>query len=361
MALRLEEEMIGESPNRKADNRMKAVRYLGDHRVAVEEVPTPTVGPHDVLLKPIAVGICGTDVHLIEGQYDAEPPVTIGHEICAEVVEIGDAVRTLVPGDLITVEPHIYDGTCIYCQTGRPHMCPNRRAPGVHLDGGLAEFLAVPETLAYKLDPGTFPPIGSMTEPLACAVHGMDRLDPESGRGIAIFGAGPAGSILISLAAKAGLSPIVAVEPREQRRELALRMGADVALDPTAAHFGERVAELTDGVGFPYLIDAVGSSKVLAQAISVASKAARVLVFGVAHREDRLEVSPNEIYAREMTILGTALNPFTHRRAAQLVNHLGFDNFRFGYFALDEIEDALQAQRDGAFDKVIVTPNGPLS
>ncbi|HEU0206755.1 MAG TPA: zinc-binding dehydrogenase, partial [Pseudolysinimonas sp.] len=281
-------------------------------------------------------------------------------EVCARVVGLGEGVTALALGDLVTVEPHLYCGVCVYCQTEQLHMCPRRQAPGVHLDGGMAELLVVPETIAYKLPASTPPQIGAMTEPLACAVHGMDRLDATSGRGIAIFGAGPAGSILVSLAAKAGLTPIVAVEMREQRRELALRMGADVALDPTAADFADRMLELSDGDGFRYLIDAVGSSRVLEQAISIASRGATILVFGVARPDDRLTVSPNEIYAKELSILGTALNPFTHRRAANLVNHLGLDNFDFGAFEMDQIDDALNAQRNGSFDKVFILPNGAL-
>jgi L-iditol 2-dehydrogenase len=345
----------------KGTSAMKAVRYLGDHKVAVQELPDPVAGPGEVLLKPLAVGVCGTDLHILEGAYASNPPVTLGHEVCAEVVGLGEGVTTLEVGDLITMEPHYYCGVCVYCQTGKPHMCPNRKAPGVHLDGGMAEFLVLPETIAYKLPAGTSPEIGSMAEPLACAVHGMDRLQATSGRPIAIFGAGPAGSILIALARKAGLTPIVAVEMREQRRDLALRMGADAALDPTASDFTERMMELSGGVGFPYLIDAVGSSRVLDQAIPLASRGANILIFGVARPDDRLTVSPNEIYAKELTILGTALNPFTHRRAANIVNHLGLDNFEFGYFSMDQIEDALQAQRDGTFDKVFITPNGAVS
>ena len=340
---------------------MKAVRYLGEHKVAVVEIPKPTPGKGEVLLKPLAVGICGTDIHIIEGDYTSRPPVTLGHEVCAEVVALGEATVSLAIGDLVTVEPHIYCGVCVYCQIGRLNMCPRRLAPGVHLDGGMAEFLVVPETIAYKLPALTPPQLGSMAEPLACAIHGFDRLATTSGRAIAIFGAGPAGAILISLAKKAGLYPIVAVEMRSQRRDLALRMGADFALDPTDADFADRISAFTDGDGFPYLIDAVGSSRVLEQAITLASRGANILVFGVARPDDRLTVSPNEIYAKELTIMVTALNPFTHRRAANLVNHLGLDHFEFGYFEMEQIEQALQAQRDGAFDKIFITPNGSLA
>lgn len=173
---------------------MRAVRYLGEHRVEVQDLPDPVAGPAEVLLKPLAVGICGTDMHILEGSYENSPPVTLGHEVCASVVGLGAGVRGLEVGDLVTVEPHIYCGVCVYCQTGQLHMCPRREAPGVHLDGGMAELMVVPGSIAYRLAPSTPPPIGAMAEPLACAVHGMDRLQATSGRGIAIFGCGPAGA-----------------------------------------------------------------------------------------------------------------------------------------------------------------------
>lgn len=338
---------------------MKAVQYLGDHRVEIVDVPIPEAGPKDVLLEPLAVGICGTDQHILDGAYASRPPITLGHEVCARVLEIGTEVTSLTPGDLVTVEPHIYCGVCVYCQSGRPHMCPRRQAPGVHLPGGMAERLVVPETIAYKLHPSTPPLIGALAEPLACAIHGVDRLNPASGSPAAVFGVGPAGALLISLLRRTGMTPTVAVEMREQRRELALRMGAHVALDPTDADFAERMAELgADADGFPYLVDAVGSSRVLAQAITVAARGANILVFGVASLEDRWEISPNEVYAKELSILGTALNPFTHRRAATLVNELGLDEMRLGTFPMEEIQEALKAQREGTFDKVLILPNG---
>ncbi len=335
---------------------MKAARYLGDHVVSVDEIPDPVPGDHDVLLAPLAVGVCGTDTHIIDGDFVSRPPMVLGHEVSARVVQIGAAVTTLQVGDLVTVEPHIYDGTCIWCQIGKPHMCPHRQAPGVHLDGGMAELLAVPETIAYKLPADTPAHFGALTEPIACSVHAMDRLDARSGLPVAIFGAGPAGAILIALAKLAGLSPIVSIEMREQRRDLALRVGADIAIDPRDPDFDRIVREATAGNGFPYVVDAVGSSRVLESAIGIAARGANILLFGVARPDDVASVRPNEIYAKELSLLGTALNPFTHRRAANLLSSLPLDELNVGFFGLDDIEAALQAQRDGTFDKVFITP-----
>lgn len=335
---------------------MRAARYQGDHRVTVDEIDVPPVGPTEVLIAPEYVGLCGTDAHIVDGEYRSTPPVTLGHEIGGRIVEVGPEVRTLRPGDLVSIEPHYYCGVCIHCQSGRPHMCPERKAPGVHLDGGMAEYLVVDETLAYTV-PGTQNARhAALVEPLACAVHGMDRLDPKSGSAIAVFGVGPAGALLIMLAKRAGLGPIVAVEGRSARRDLALRVGADLVLDPAADDLEAQLLESSGGIGFPYAIDAVGSPAVLETAIPVLSRGGRVLIFGVASPGARASISPNDIYARELTILGTALNPFTHRRAANLAHQLPLDELRVGDFPLERFDQALQAQREGAYDKVFITP-----
>lgn len=337
---------------------MRAVRYHGNGVVRVDQIADPIHGREDVLLAPLAVGICGSDILIVDGHYSSSPPVVLGHEICARVIAVGDDVASLSVGDLVTVEPHLYDGTCLHCQIGKPHLCPNRRAPGVHLNGGMAELLAVPQTIAYSLPAETPPHIGAMTEPVACCVHAIDRLQATSGLPIAIFGSGPAGAILISLAKLAGLTPIVAVEPRRSRRELAIRMGADIALDPADPEFHSMVMKHSNGYGFPYVIDAVGSSRTLESAVQLASRGGTIIVFGVAKPDDYASVRPNEIYAKELSILGSALNPFTHRRAANLISELPLDEFKVRFFGMSEIEEALDSQRSGRYDKVFVVPNG---
>jgi len=335
---------------------MRAVRYHGDHTVTVDEVPMPELGPADVLIAPEFVGVCGTDAHIVDGEYRSAPPMTLGHEVGGRIVEVGPAVRKLRVGDLVSVEPHHYCGVCVYCQNGSPHMCPDRRAPGVHLDGGMAQFLAVPESIAYTV-PGTDDARrAALTEPLACAVHGMDRLDPRSGAPIAVFGVGPAGALLLMLARRAGLGPVIAIEGRPGRRDLAARLGADVVLDPADAGLADTILDATGGIGVPYAVDAVGSAAVLETAVPLLARGGRLLVFGVAHPDARASISPNDVYARELTILGTALNPFTHRRAANLAHQLALDELETGDFPLESFDDALAAQRAGAFDKVFITP-----
>ncbi|GAA5146014.1 zinc-dependent alcohol dehydrogenase family protein [Microbacterium pseudoresistens] len=335
---------------------MKSVRYHGDGVVSLDETPVPQIGPRDVLVAPTAIGVCGTDTHIIDGEFMSNPPMALGHEIAGRIVEIGRDVVAVGVGDLITVEPHLYCGTCFNCQTGSIHMCPTRRAQGVHLDGGMQEYLAIPDTLAYRVPDGVTDWEAALTEPVACCVHGLDRLNAKSGMPLAVFGAGPIGAILVALAKLQGLGPVVVVEPRESRRELALRFGADLALDPGADDFDERMRAVTAGVGFPYLIDAAGHPAVLESAIGFASRGANILLLGVAPPHAVASVRPNEIYAKELTLLGTALNPYTHRRAANLLPRLGLERLHRGEYALDDFEAALVAQREGSFDKVFLCP-----
>ncbi len=334
---------------------MRAMRFHGDGELRLDDIPAPEPGPNDVLLAPQAVGICGTDAHIVAGHYPSHPPVVLGHEVSALVVGVGRDVRTLSEGDLITVEPHLYCRACTYCRIGMEHMCPDKRAPGVHLDGGLAERLVVPEHIAYRLPEGTSPIQGALVEPLACCTHAMDRLEVRSGLPLVIFGCGSAGSLLIGLARLAGLGPIIAIDPRDSRRRLARTMGADVVLAPDS-ELDERIMELTGGLGAPYVVDAVGSGPVIEHAIRIASRGARILVFGVADPHATATIRPNEIYAKELTLLGTAINPFTHHRAMHLLERLPLDAWNIVTFPLDQFEAALAAQGAGDADKVMVAP-----
>jgi threonine dehydrogenase-like Zn-dependent dehydrogenase len=238
-------------------------------------------------------------------------------------------------------------------------MCVRKEAYAVHLDGGMAELMVVPERVAYRLPPSTAPAIGALTEPLGCCVHGMDRLSALSGLPVLIIGTGPAGAILVALARQSSLHPVVAADLREDRRDLAFRMGADVALDPGASDFTERALAITHGDGFAYVVDAVGSPAVLETCLRLSARRATILVFGVAHPDAAAAIRPNEIYTKELTILGTAVNPFTHLRAVDLLASLPLHQLRIASYRLEDALTAMTAVRAGLADKVQIVPNPP--
>jgi threonine dehydrogenase-like Zn-dependent dehydrogenase len=310
-----------------------------------------------VRIAPLAVGICGTDARIVEGAYGARPGTVLGHEIAGRVVELGAGVDSLSEGDHVSVEPHLYCGTCRYCRMGLEHLCPGKRAFGVHLDGGMAASVVVPARLAYRVPAGVDPVVACMAEPVGCGIHGMDRLQPLSGLPLLIIGSGPAGLMLLALARLTGVGPIVVVEPDEPRRAAALAGGADLVIDPETEGWRDTALAATGGHGFDQVIEAAGSPTGLATAIELSARHARILVYGVAHPDAITPVRANDIYARELTILGAALNPFTHARAVELVGHLGLERLDPGRYPLTAFAEAFEAQRQRRHLKVVFTPD----
>ena len=307
-------------------------------------------------MKPVAVGICGTDQHILDGSFDSRPPLTLGHEVAGFVDAVGPGVRGIREGDLITIEPHRYCGVCRYCRLGKEHLCLDKLAFGVHLDGGMAECEVVPERAAYKLPDGIDPRVGALAEPLSCCVHGMDRLAPRSGMSIVIFGAGPAGLILVRLSRIAGLTPIVVVEPDPVRRQSARDFGADASVDPSTEGWEENAQQAVSGFGFDYVVEAVGSPRVLASAIPLAARQGTILVFGVANPGEPVEIQPQELFVKELTILGTVINPYTHHRAVELLPTLGLDRLDIETYPIDRYADAFAAQRQRSAGKIQLAP-----
>jgi L-iditol 2-dehydrogenase len=331
---------------------LKAAVLSDTHDLRIETIADPSIRESEVLLLPVAVGVCGTDVHILDGNYPAAVPVVLGHEVAARVVALGSEVTSLNVGDLVSVEPHRYCGSCPYCRRGMEHLCTDKVAFGVHVDGGMAELMAAPARNAYRVPEGTSASMAALVEPVSCCVHAMDRLAPLSGLPILIFGCGAAGSILVALAKLAGLGPIVAADTRGDRRQLAGRMGADVVVDPGAADFQSAALDVTSGLGFSYIVDAVGSAFVVESCIRLCARRGTVLVFGVAPPTARASISPNEIYTRELSIVGTAINPFTYSRAIALLGRLQLDRLHVINYGLEEARTAIEATRQKLADKV---------
>ena len=327
---------------------MKALQFHGPGDLRLEDLPIPEPGAGEVRIRPHAVGLCGSDTHMLRGEMPAARPVVFGHEIAGVVDALGRDVSGVREGDPVTIEPHVYCKSCRYCRLGREHLCLEKRAFGVHLNGGLEERLVVPAYTAFLLPAGLGPEIGCLAEPVACCIHGMDRLAPQSGAPLLIIGAGPAGLILTRLARLAGATPIVVSEPNPARRTAALDFGADHALDPGEDGWGEALDELSDGQGFDSVIEAVGSPTTLEAAVERAARGGRILVFGVAPMDAVARLRPYDVFARELTLIGTLINPYTHERAVRLLPRLGLERLTLATYPLESFREAFDAQGSGA-------------
>jgi L-iditol 2-dehydrogenase len=335
---------------------MRALRFHGPADLRLDEVAVPEAQTGEVRLRPLAGGICGTDAHIFHGEFPSQPPLVLGHEIAGVVDAVGSGVKGFHEGDFVTVQPNTYCGTCRYCRLGREHLCPNLRAYGVHMDGGFAEAMGVMAKAVYHLPSGLEPRVACLAEPLACCIHGMDLLAMQSGSTVLVIGAGLIGLMLTRLARLSAAGLIVSSEPNAQRRANALAFGADQAHDPNEANYREALDSATGGLGFDAVIDAVGSAATFEQAISAAARGATVLVFGVAPMQATASVRPYDIYQRELRVVGSFVNPYTHERAVSLLPQMGLEKLSIEAFSLHEFQKAFAAQAASKAGKVEFVP-----
>jgi L-iditol 2-dehydrogenase len=331
---------------------MRALRFHGVKDLRLDELPMPEPQAGEVRIRPEAVGICGTDAHILLGEFPAATPVVLGHEVAGTVDAVGAGVKGIREGDLVTVQPNTYCTVCRYCRGGREHLCTKLRAYGVHMNGGFAQAMVAHAQTVYRLPFGVSADIGCLTEPLACCVHGVDRLAIQNGSTVLVLGAGAIGLMLMRLARLSGAGYLAVAEPNKARRATALSMGADAVFEPKFEHLMDH----TEGQGFDFVIDAVGASATFEQAVAVAARGGRILVFGVAPMHAAATVRPFDIYARELTILGTFINPYSHERAVQLLPQMGLEQLKLTTFPLGQFAQAFEGQLARSSTKIILLP-----
>lgn len=235
----------------------------GEGNIELRTVPIPEPGPGEILVKVKAAAVCNTDVHIKHwnewSQKRITPPVTIGHEFSGEVVALGQGVKSVKLGDRISSESHIACNDCQICHEGNRHVCPNTKAIGVHRNGCFAEYIAIPEEIAFVYNDETLPwEQLALMEPFGVSVHGIME-QPVSTKTLAIIGAGALGQMGILIAKKAGAARVICLEPNAARAEVARKVGADFVIDPTKEDPVAAVKALTDGYGPHAAIDFSGS------------------------------------------------------------------------------------------------------
>ncbi len=336
---------------------MKAVVFSEPNKLVVEDRPIPRIGDGDVLVKVHACGICGTDIHIFHGEHIVKFPVVPGHEFSGHIVEAGKDVANVKVGDRVTVDPNIVDHTCFFCRRGEINLCENLTAVGVNFDGGFAEYCRVPALQAYKVPDTISLDEAAMTEPLACCLHGIDRANISTGSSVVILGGGAIGLMMVQLARAAGARHIILSEPHEKKRHMAASLGADVVIDPLNQDLSAEVMAQTVA-GADVVIESAGRLETAELAPKLARRGGTVLQFGVVSQDKLVSISPYDIFYRELTILGSFVNPNTHARALELlaskrIEVMPLVSYRF---PLDEVVHALEiAQGQDAF-KVLMAP-----
>ena len=272
---------------------MMAAFIGGKERIEVREVPVPSPGPGEVLLRVRACGICGTDLHFYRGELPAVPNVSPGHEFAGEVAELGEGVQGFAPGQRVLVEPLRTCRECAYCRTGSYQLCPKRVLLGTFVPGGLAEQAAVPAYTLYSLPEALDFELAALVEPLAVAVHGLHLVELVFGEKVMVLGSGSIG-IMTALAASAQGAEVIATYRYEQQAQAALAAGASrvVAADEAAGLDDEKPDVVVETVG--------GLADTLNQAVGLVRPGGRVSVLGLFTQPvqvNALTVMLNEVRA----------------------------------------------------------------
>ncbi len=210
---------------------MKCAVFYGKHDVRIEERPMPVPGPDEVLIQVKACGICGTDVHIFEGDEGAAavtPPTILGHEFSGVIVQTGERVTDYQEGDRVCIDPNCMCGSCTPCREGVGHYCEHMIGYGTTVNGGFAEFCAVNARQVYRLGSNTTFEQGAMAEPAACCLHGIDLCNIRPGHQVAVIGGGMIGLLMLQLARLSGAARTALLEPVEEKRRVGAALGADV-------------------------------------------------------------------------------------------------------------------------------------
>lgn len=339
---------------------MKSAVFYGKHDLRIEETPLPQVGPEDVLIQVKACGVCGTDVHIYEGDKGAAevtPPTILGHEFSGVIAQVGERVKEYQVGDRVCIDPNCYCGACEPCRNGMAHYCEHMVGYGTTVDGGFAEFCAVNQRQVYKLGENTSFEQGAMTEPAACCLHGLDLCQIRPGHQVVVIGGGMIGLLMLQLAKLAGAAKVALLEPVEEKRRVGAKLGADLCIDPLREDVKIRLKE----AGMTWVntvIECVGMPSTMEQAIDIAGNKAVVMMFGLTKPDDTISVKPFQIFQKELELKASFINPYTQKRALALIDsgRLDVSSMIYEVCGLDRLEEVLSQPQLRAKGKFIISP-----
>lgn len=341
---------------------MKALFLEEPGKLSLRDVEKPVPRADEILVRVEACGICGTDRHLFLGEFPSKPPVTLGHEFAGIVEAVGSGVTAFQIGMRVTGDPNIACGRCAECHRGRVNLCHNLEAIGIHRNGGFAEYVTMPEKQAFAL-PSTIDPLhGAFCEPLACCLHGVDLADIKAGSSAIVIGGGVIGLLVVQLARLAGASRVVLVTRSAAKRKLAESLGATDTIDPSAGDVIDRIIA-DDGLlpgGADVVFECAGLKETVEQAPFLVSRGGMAVILGVLPSGQKVEIEPFDLLFREVSIVTSFLNPFTHRRAAELIasGAITVEPLISRRIGLDEAVEAISGPGVGGEIRTLVVP-GP--
>jgi threonine 3-dehydrogenase len=344
---------------------MKAVvKSAAGPGAEIREVPVPGCGAGELLLRVLRAGVCGTDLHIYEwdrwSQGRMHPPVTLGHEFVGEIVERGAGVTSFEIGQRVSCESHVICNTCLACRTGNGHVCENTRILGVDVNGGFAEFVAVPAANAWRAPKNISIEAAAVMEPLGNAVHTAFS-GALSGCNIAVTGCGPIGLFAIGVAKAAGAARVFASDVSAYRLDLARRMKADAVVDPSKDSFVDRIREWTGGTGLDGVLEMSGNAQAMRDGLAALRNGGRLSLLGLPKEPFDLD------WNRLVIFKGVTIHGIIGRRMFdtwyQMDNLLASGRLDVRpaithVMPMEKFEEAIALLRGGNAGKVVLVPWG---
>ena len=330
----------------------------------VRQVPVPQFGPRDLLVKVKVASICGTDLHIFNWDHWAQgrihPPLIPGHEFCGTVAAFGKEVTSVKEGDFVSAEMHVACGKCLQCRTGEAHICQNVKIIGVDVDGAFAEYVVIPESNIWKLDPSIPEEYASILDPLGNAVHTV-LAGEIAGKTVAVTGCGPIGLFSIAVARAVGASTIFALEVNEHRRAVAKQMQADHVLDPIKDDVRKIVAERTGGLGVDVVLEMAGHPDSIRTGFDIVRRGGRISLLGLTSKPIPLNFSEDIIF-KGITIQGIngrRMYQTWYQMTALLTSgRLDLRPVITDRLAMKDFSTAMERLKTGEASKILVYPNG---
>lgn len=331
---------------------MKAAVITAPGEIAIEEVADPTPGDNDVVVEVAAVGICGTDLHIFEGEFAPKLPIVPGHEMSGTVVAVGRSVTEIKIGDAVAIDPSLHCGECFYCRRARGNLCENWNALGVTYPGAAAQFLLSPKKNIHKLPKNVDLKSAALIEPLSCAVRGFDQLPRNPGSHYLIYGSGTMGLMMAEMAKVNGAASVSIVDLNQDKLKTAKVLGF--------TNLAKSADEFDQPRGFDVVIDCTGVTEAIKDGLKHVMPSGTFLQFGVANKDAKVEIEPFWVYNKEITIVGSMAVLHSFDRAVELFASgvLNTDVMISDRYSLENYADALTAFKSGKGRKTIVLPNG---
>jgi threonine 3-dehydrogenase len=347
-----------------AQSMLAVVKPKAAAGIEIRDVAIPKFGRQDVLVKVKVASICGTDLHIYDwdkwAAHRIHPPLIPGHEFCGEVAAFGDEVTSVKEGDFVSAEMHVACGKCLQCRTGEAHICQHVKIIGVDANGAFAEYVVIPETNIWKLDPAIPREYASILDPLGNAVHTV-LAGEIAAKTVAITGCGPIGLFAIAVARACGATTVFAIEVNEHRRKIAKQMKADYVLDPSKEDVVKKMMEATDGTGVDVVLEMAGHPDAIRTGFDIVRRGGRVSLLGLTSKPISLNFSEDIIF-KGITIQGIngrrMYQTWYQMTALLKAGKLDLHPVITDKLAMKDFAKGMDRLKTGEASKILLYPNG---